>query len=68
MSKQAVTDLIHRLLTDEELRIRFTVDRFDAIADVCLGGLELTSDEMNVFITSDARMWFEERQMHCPLH
>ena len=68
MSQQAVTDLIHSLLTDEDLRIRFAVDRFNTIADVCLNGLELTCDEINVFFTSDVQMWFDERQTCCRLN
>ena len=68
MSQQAVTNLIHRLLTDEDLRIRFAVDRFNTIADICLGGLELTCDEIDVFIASDVQMWFDERQTCCVLH
>jgi hypothetical protein len=62
MSQQAVASLIHRLLTDEDLRIRFAADRVGTIADVCLGGLQLSSDEMNVFVTSDPRIWHDDRQ------
>jgi hypothetical protein len=47
-----------RLLADEELRLRFTVDPFDTLAELHLRGLALTSDEIDVFVQSDVRVWW----------
>jgi hypothetical protein len=48
---------IEKLLTDEDLRIRFALDRMDAIAELCLRGFELTRDEIDLFSLTDARLW-----------
>jgi len=53
-----VRTVIDRLLTDEDLRVRFAVDRVDALALLRVFGFELTSDEIDLFFSSDARMWF----------
>jgi hypothetical protein len=58
MSQQSVKEVISRLLTDEELRRRFAQDAFDTLAELHLRGLALTSDEIDVFVHSDARVWF----------
>ena len=60
MSKQAVGQVVTRLLTDEELRMRFAVDPFDTLAELHLRGLALTPDEIDVFVQSDVRLWFSE--------
>jgi hypothetical protein len=57
MSQQMVGIVIHSLLTDEELRERFTVDPMETIATLALRGLELTTDEIEVFLRTDAQMW-----------
>jgi hypothetical protein len=62
MSQQNVGNVIHRLLTDEELRIRFALDRFDALAELHVRGLALTPDEMDVFVQSDVKLWFGENE------
>ena len=58
MSQHTVGRVINRMLTDEELRIRFALDRFDALAELHLRGLAMTSDEIDVFVQSDVRLWF----------
>lgn len=58
MSQRAVGIVIDRLLTDIELRGRFVVDRLEALAALSVMGLELTSDEFDLFIRTDARVWF----------
>jgi hypothetical protein len=58
MSQHTVGRVITRLLTDEELRIRFALDRFDTLAELHLHGLALTPDEIDVFVQSDVRVWF----------
>ena len=58
MSRTIVGMAIEKLLTDEDLRIRFALDRMDAIAELCLRGFELTRDEIDLFSLTDARLWF----------
>ena len=58
MSQQMVGIVIDRLLTDEDLRVRFAVDRIETLADLSFLGFELTPDEIDVFIQTDARVWF----------
>jgi hypothetical protein len=61
MSQQAVGNVIDRLLTDTDLRIRFIVDRMETLAELCLRGFELTGDEIDLFYRTDARLWFWRR-------
>jgi hypothetical protein len=58
MSREMVGVVIDKLLTDEDLRIRFVGDRMEALADLCLHGLELRPDEIDLFCRTDARLWF----------
>ena len=58
MSQAGVGMVIEKLLTDENLRIRFALDRIEAIAELCLRGFELTRDEIDLFYRTDARLWF----------
>ena len=61
-SQARVETVMHRLLTDEELRIRFAFDKFDTIAEILAGGVVLTSDEIDMFVRSDVRLWFDSHQ------
>ncbi len=58
MSQQMVGIVVDKLLSDEDLRIRFVVDRIDTLAELCLHGLELTPEEIDLFCRTDARLWF----------
>ena len=58
MSQQVVGIVIDRLLTDEDLRARFAWNRIEAVIELSLDGLELTSDEIDAFVRTDARVWF----------
>ena len=58
MSQQIVGMVIDRLLEDEDLRARFALDRIDTLAELSFRGFELTPDELDVFICTDARVWF----------
>ena len=58
MSQQIVGNVIDRLLNDEDLRVRFAVDRIEAIAELSFRGLLLTPEEIDVFIRTDVRLWF----------
>jgi hypothetical protein len=50
--------VIEKLLTDEDLRVRFALDPMDTIADLFLRGFALTSDEIDLFSRTDAGLWF----------
>ena len=62
MSQQTVGLVIHRLLADEELRIRFAMKPAETLADMHLRGFELTSDEIDAFMRADVRTWFWSAQ------
>jgi hypothetical protein len=61
MSQTAVGIVIDRLLTDERFRVRFTLDRIKTLLDLSILGIDLTPDEINVFLHTDARVWFRGR-------
>jgi hypothetical protein len=50
MTRNTVGIVIERLLTDEDLRVRFALDRIDTLALLRAHGFELTSDEIDLFI------------------
>ena len=56
--ERALELVVEKLLTDENLRIRFALDRMETIAELCLRGFELTRDEIDLFCRTDARLWF----------
>ena len=58
MSQQTVGIVIDKLLSDEDLRIRFVEDRMETLAELHLRGLELRPDEIDLFCRTDARLWF----------
>ncbi len=58
MSQASVGLVVEKLLTDENLRLRFAIDRMETIAELCLRGFELTRDEIDLFCGTDARLWF----------
>ena len=58
MSQAGVGTVIEKLLTDETLRIRFALDRIETVAELCLRGVELTCDEIDLLCRTDARLWF----------
>jgi hypothetical protein len=60
MSQQNVGKVMTRLLTEEELRLRFVLDPLEALAELHLRGLALTPDEIDVFVQSDVELWFGE--------
>jgi hypothetical protein len=57
VSRQFVGRVIHHLLTDEELRDRFAINPVETIADLMRQGCELTAEEVEVFVRTDARLW-----------
>jgi len=50
--------VIDKLLTDEDLRIRFALDRVETVIDLCLRGFDLTRDEIDLLCRTDAGVWF----------
>lgn len=58
MSQRMVGIVIDRLLDDKDLRVRFVLDCLETIAELGLRGVELTPDEIDVFVRTDARLWF----------
>jgi len=60
MSHENVERVITRLMSEEELRIRFAFDPFDAIADLHDQGFLLTPDEIDLFLQSKMEIWCGE--------
>jgi hypothetical protein len=58
MSRTIVGMVIDKLLTDENLRIRFAIDRVETVAELCLRGFDLTRDEIDLLCRTDAGVWF----------
>jgi hypothetical protein len=58
MSRTSVGMVIDKLLTDENLRLRFALDRIETIAALCLRGFDLNQDEIELFCRTDAGLWF----------
>jgi hypothetical protein len=58
MSQAHVGIVIEALLTDENLRIRFALNRIETVTELRLRGVELTSDEVDLFCRADASLWF----------
>jgi hypothetical protein len=63
MSQRMVAILIDRLLADKDLRIRFALDPGETLADLSFLGVDLTPDEIDVFLRADARLWFWSRSL-----
>jgi hypothetical protein len=58
MSRASVGMVIDKLLTDENLRLRFALDRIETIAGLCLRGFDLSQDEIELLCRTDAGLWF----------
>ena len=58
MSQAGVGMVIEKLLTNEDLRIRLAVDRTETVAELCLRGVDLSPDEIDLFCRTDAGLWF----------
>ena len=57
MSQRTVAIVMNRLLGDEDLRLRFALDRVETLGDLHANGLELTPSEIDLFLESDLQMW-----------
>jgi hypothetical protein len=49
MSRAGVGMVIEKLLTNEDLRIRLALDRIETVAELCLRGVDLSPDEIDLF-------------------
>jgi len=58
MSRASVGMVIDKLLTDENLRIRFALDPIETVAELFLRGFDLTRDEIDLLCRTDAGVWF----------
>jgi hypothetical protein len=50
--------VVEKLLTDEDLRVRFVLDPMETVAGLCLRGFDLTSDEIDLLCRTDGGLWF----------
>jgi hypothetical protein len=50
--------VIDKLLTDENLRLRFAVDPMETVAGLFLRGFDLTRNEIDLLCRTDAGVWF----------
>jgi hypothetical protein len=50
--------VVEKLLTDEELRVRFALDPMETVGDLCLRGVDLSRDEIDLLCRTDAALWF----------
>jgi hypothetical protein len=57
MSQKTVQFVIGRLLTDEDLRLRFVERPLETLTELREQGFELTRDEIEALVQSDAEMW-----------
>ena len=58
MSQTVVGKVVEQLLTDENLRLRFALDRIETVAELCLRGFDLSREDIDLFCRTDARVWF----------
>ena len=58
MSRARVGMVVDKLLTDENLRLRFALDRVETVVELCLRGVDLTGDEIDLLCRTDAGVWF----------
>ena len=72
MSTRTVGIVMSRLLTDEDLRVRFAIDRVEALgelnSELHANGLRLTPSEIDLFIESDVRIVVLDRSSNCRSH
>jgi hypothetical protein len=57
MPQQMIGIVIDQVV-DENLRVRLALVRIETLAELSLADMEVTPDEIDVFIQMDARVWF----------
>jgi hypothetical protein len=60
MSFETIEIVMDRLLTDEDLRLRFASDRVETLGQLHANGVELTPSEIDLFIQSEVQIWFQK--------
>ena len=68
MSQQNIEDVVRWLMTDEDLRTRFVLDRFEAICEFQFRGASLRPDEIDLFLQSDSELWIGQHEAASRLH
>jgi len=63
MSLRMIGIVVNTLLTDEDTRDRFAIDPIKTLVDLNVRGVQLTSDEIDVFMRTDTRVWFWNREV-----
>lgn len=63
MSLRMIGIVVNTLLTDEDIRDRFAIDPIKTLVDLNVRGVQLTSDEIDVFMRTDMRVWFWNREV-----
>jgi hypothetical protein len=59
MSQQTIERVMGRLLTDEELRLKFSRSPRQTVAELSEQGWELSRVEVDALLAIDARLWSE---------
>jgi hypothetical protein len=57
MSQKTVQLVMGRLLTDEDLRLRFVERSFETLIELLEQGYDLSADEIDALVRSDPDMW-----------
>lgn len=57
MSQRTVELMMGRLLTDEELRLRFSQDPFSTIVQLVEQGFDFSKSEIEAFVEMDRYLW-----------
>jgi hypothetical protein len=57
MSQKTVQLVIGRLLTDEDLRVRFVERSLETLTELRAQGYELSVDEIDALVRSDPDVW-----------
>jgi hypothetical protein len=57
MSQKTVQLVMGRLLTDEDLRLRFVERSFETLIELLEQGYDLSADEIDALVRSDPNMW-----------
>ena len=68
MSHRGVEYVMQRLLTDWQLRDRFSREPFGVLAELGLTtNVELTVDEMRAFLRVDPEVWYPNAEVSGPV-
>ena len=68
MSQKNIEDVVSWLMTDEDLRARFALDRFETICDLQFRDASLTPDEIDLFLQSDPELLTGQHRASGGLH